>query len=259
MESAMDTPQGTPAIELRDLRKQFGDQVVLNGITLRVDAGETVAVLGRSGTGKSVLLKLLVGLQKPDSGVIRIRGQEIAALAEPALNAVRAGIGFLFQEAALYDSLDVGDNVAFPLRHRPVNGDRGAGDPPDVAQRVTELLSFVGLEDARAKMPAALSGGMKKRVGLARALALQPDILLFDEPTSALDPITASEIEALILRLRKEQHVASVVVTHDLRSARRIGDRLAFIHKGVFVFDGPPDALKESKHPFVTQFLQEAS
>jgi len=254
----MDTPHGTPAIELHDLRKQFGQQVVLNGLTLRVDPGETVVVLGRSGTGKSVLLKLLVGLQKPDSGVVKIRGQEITALAEPALNKVRAGIGFLFQEAALYDSLDVGDNVAFPLRHRPVNGDK-AGDAPDISARVTELLSFVGLEDAKAKMPSALSGGMKKRVGLARALALQPDILLFDEPTSALDPITGAEIEELILRLRKEQHVASVVVTHDLRSARRIGDRLAFIHEGVFVFDGPPDALQQSTHPFVVQFLKEAS
>lgn len=255
----MDTPRGTPAIDLRDLRKQFGQQVVLNGITLRVDAGETVVVLGRSGTGKSVLLKLLVGLQKPDSGVVRIRGEEITTLSEPALNAVRAGIGYLFQEAALYDSLDVGENVAFPLRHRPVNGGRTTVDPPNVAERVTELLSFVGLEDARAKMPSALSGGMKKRVGLARALALQPDILLFDEPTSALDPITGAEIEALILRLKKEQHVASVVVTHDLRSARRIGDRLAFINEGVVVFDGPFDALQKSADPFVSQFLKEAS
>jgi phospholipid/cholesterol/gamma-HCH transport system ATP-binding protein len=255
----MDSPHGTPAIDLRDLRKQFGQQVVLNGITLRVDPGETVVVLGRSGTGKSVLLKLLVGLQKPDSGVVRIRGQEITTLGEPALNAVRAGIGFLFQEAALYDSLDVADNVAFPLRHRPAKAGRSTGAPPDIAERVTELLSFVGLEDARDKMPATLSGGMKKRVGLARALALRPEILLFDEPTSALDPITAAEIEALILRLQKEQHVASIVVTHDLRSARRIGDRLAFIHEGTVVFDGPPDALERSTDPFVSQFLQEAS
>jgi phospholipid/cholesterol/gamma-HCH transport system ATP-binding protein len=249
----------TTAIDLRDLRKTFGSQVVLDGLQLKVRHGETLAVLGRSGTGKSVLLKLLVGLQKPDSGSIRIHGREITGLAEAELNAVRASVGFLFQDAALYDSMAVGDNVAFPLRHRHVADSRVVPTSADQDHRVAELLSFVGMQDAAAKWPAELSGGMKKRVGLARALALGPDILLFDEPTAALDPITGSEIEALILKLQREQHVSSVVVTHDLRSARRIGNRLAFIHEGAFVFDGTFDELQRSTHPFVAQYLREAS
>jgi phospholipid/cholesterol/gamma-HCH transport system ATP-binding protein len=240
------------AVELQNLHKRFGDQVVLNGISLRVTQAETLAVLGRSGTGKSVLLRLVIGLQAPDTGSILIHGQDIAQLSPDALNAVRTKVGYLFQDAALYDSMTVEDNVAFPLRHhRATNGLA----PTD---RVRELLTFVGMDDDRRKMPAEISGGMKKRVGLARALALQPDILLFDEPTAGLDPITAGEIEALIVKLRTEQRVASIVVTHDLHGAKAIADRVVLLHEGTIALEGTFDELRQSTEPFVSQFVRAA-
>ena len=251
--------QANAAVEVQVLRKRFGDQKVLDGITLTVQQGETLAVLGRSGTGKSVLLKLLVGLEKPDAGSIRIHGQEITGLELEALNAVRAKVGFLFQEAALYDSLSVAENVAFPMRHRRQTDQASRQAPADPAARVTALLSFVGMEEAAAKMPAEISGGMKRRVGLARALALQPDILLFDEPTAGLDPITAVEIETLILKLRHEQGVTAIVVTHDVRGAKHVADRLALLHEGAIVIEGTFADLERSRDPFVSQFLREAS
>jgi phospholipid/cholesterol/gamma-HCH transport system ATP-binding protein len=249
----MERQVATAAVELRDLHKSFGSQQVLRGVSLRVKQGETLAVLGRSGTGKSVLLKLLIGLQRPDSGTICLHGQEIAQLSRDDLNALRAKIGFLFQEAALYDSLSVADNVAFPLRHHSDTAES------DVGQRVNALLEFVGMDRDRDKLPSEISGGMKKRVGLARALALKPDIVLFDEPTAGLDPITAVEIESLILTLRKEQHVASIIVTHDLRCARTVATRVALLQDGRVAIDGTFDDLARSTHPFVAQFLQAAS
>src|SRR5438876_8899684 len=221
---------GAP-IEVNDLHKSFGDQTVLNGMNLKVDQGETVTVLGRSGTGKSVLLKLIIGLQKPDSGSIQIHGQEITDLPMEKLNEVRRKVGFLFQDAALYDSLSIEENVAFPLRRQNTLSAKDQND------RVRELLSVVGMEGDSSKMPSEISGGMKKRVGLARALALEPDILLFDEPTAGLDPITASEIEELILRLQKERQTASIVVTHDLHGARTVCDRLALLHEGAILIE----------------------
>jgi phospholipid/cholesterol/gamma-HCH transport system ATP-binding protein len=239
-------------IDLHDVHKSFGAQQVLRGLTLSVADGETVVVLGRSGIGKSVMLRLLVGLDTPDSGSVCIHGQDITALRGDALSDARAKIGFLFQDSALYDSLTVEENVAFPIRHRR-----------DVAKadkhgRVKELLSFVGMEQEATKMPADLSGGMKKRVGLARALALDPDILLFDEPTSALDPITAGEIEDLICKLQKERHVTSLVVTHDIRGAGHYANRMAFVDQGTIAAVGTLDQLRQSRHPFVTEFLREA-
>ena len=246
----MDGSEHQSAIVVRQLEKRFGSQTVLNGIDLTIGKGETVAVLGRSGTGKSVLLKLLVGLQKPDSGSIQIHGQEITALPPEELNELRSRIGFLFQEAALYDSLTLEENVAFPLKHHKNHKQAHQA-------RARELLAVVGMEKDLDKMPSQISGGMKKRVGLARALALEPDIVLFDEPTAGLDPITAGEIEELILELQKERQMSSVVVTHDLHGARVVADRLALIHEGNILIEGTFDDLKGSSHPFVTQFLRE--
>jgi phospholipid/cholesterol/gamma-HCH transport system ATP-binding protein len=244
---------GERPVVLRGLRKSFGDQMVLNGIDLAVGRGETLAVLGRSGTGKSVLLKIIVGLQKPDAGSVMIHGQEIAGLHLDKLNEIRKKMGFLFQQAALYDSLTVEENVAFPLRHNT--------EMPESEQRdhVKKLLASVGMEADLKKMPSDISGGMQKRVGLARALALEPDILLLDEPTAGLDPITSGEIDELILKLQKEHHMASIVVTHDLQSAKTIAGRLALLDQGNVVIEGSFEDLEKSHNPFVTEFMKRDS
>jgi len=247
----MHSQESQSAVALKNLHKSFGSQTVLNGIDLQVRRGETLAVLGRSGTGKSVLLKLIIGLQKPDSGSIQVHGEEITELSLERLNEIRTKVGFLFQEAALYDSLSVEENVAFPLKHFEQTS---AADSKD---RVRELLSIVGMEEASNKLPSQISGGMKKRVGLARALALDPDILLFDEPTAGLDPITAGEIEELILKLKKERELASVVVTHDLHGAKTMADRLALLHEGNILIEGTFEDLRHSEDQFVSKFLRE--
>jgi phospholipid/cholesterol/gamma-HCH transport system ATP-binding protein len=243
--------RSNPPVVVKGLRKSFGAQKVLNGIDLAVDKGETVAVLGRSGTGKSVLLKLLVGLQPPDDGSICIQGEEITGLETRRLNEIRKKIGFLFQQAALYDSLTVEENVAFPLsRHSKVP----AGERRD---RVRELLASVGLEEGLQKLPSEISGGMQKRVGLARALALDPEILLFDEPTAGLDPITASEIDELILKLQRERQISSIVVTHDIHGAKAFSDRMLFMNEGTVVAEGTFEELQDSRESFVAEFLKE--
>jgi phospholipid/cholesterol/gamma-HCH transport system ATP-binding protein len=244
---------GGPRVLLRGLHKSFGSQIVLDGIDLTVESGETLAVLGRSGTGKSVLLKLIIGLQKPDSGSVRIQGQEITLLALDAMNEIRKKMGFLFQHAALYDSLTVEQNVAFPLsRHtKMTESEQGI--------RVRELLTSVGMEGDLKKMPSDLSGGMQKRVGLARALALKPAILLLDEPTAGLDPLTSGEINELILKLQEEHDMASIVVTHDLHSAKTIADRLALLHEGKVLIEGTFNELEKSDNEFVSEFLRHDS
>jgi phospholipid/cholesterol/gamma-HCH transport system ATP-binding protein len=242
---------GAPAVAVENLRKSFGSQKVLNGISLTVSRGETLAVLGRSGTGKSVLLKLIIGLEKPDSGSVRIHGQDIAGLVLDRLGEIRKTMGFLFQHAALYDSLTVEQNVAFPLEHHRKEMSRS-----ERSDRVKELLAEVGMEGNLAKMPSDLSGGMQKRVGLARALALEPDILLLDEPTAGLDPISSGEIDDLILKLQAEHHMASVVVTHDLHSAKAIADRLALLNEGKVVIEGSFEELQNSDIEFVREFLK---
>jgi phospholipid/cholesterol/gamma-HCH transport system ATP-binding protein len=240
-----------PVVAVEDLYKSFGSQMVLNGISLTVKRSETLAVLGRSGTGKSVLLRLIIGLQKPDSGSIRIHGQDIAGLALDQLGEIRKKMGFLFQHAALYDSLTVEQNVAFPLVHHKKEMSKS-----EKGDRVMRLLAEVGMENDLAKMPSDISGGMQKRVGLARALVLEPDILLLDEPTAGLDPISSAEINDLVLRLQQEHHMASVVVTHDLHSAKTIADRLALLNEGNVVIEGSFAELQESDIHFVREFLR---
>jgi phospholipid/cholesterol/gamma-HCH transport system ATP-binding protein len=249
----MKTTNGNPAICVRELVKSFGEQVVLNRIDLEVSRAETLAILGRSGAGKSVLLKLIIGLQKPDAGSIEVTGEQISELSLDGLNQVRKKIGFSFQYSALYDSLTVEENVAFPLkRHTDMS-------TAERRCRVQELLSRVGMEDAAAKLPAEISGGMKKRVGLARALALNPEIMLLDEPTAGLDPITAGEINDLLLSLQEELSMSAVMATHDLHSARTVSNRLALLHEGNILIEGSFEVLKQSDHPFVLEYLKQVS
>jgi phospholipid/cholesterol/gamma-HCH transport system ATP-binding protein len=242
-----------PPVVVKGLRKSFGAQKVLNGIDLAAAPGETLAVLGRSGIGKSVLLKLIIGLQAPDSGSITIGGQEIIGLEVNELNQIRKKIGFLFQQAALYDSMTVEENVAFPMRRNTkLSG-------TELKQRVQELLASVGMDEHRRKLPGEISGGMQKRVGLARALALDPEILLFDEPTAGLDPITATEIGKLIVEMKNKRGITSVIVTHDIHGAKEFADRLALINEGLIQTEGTFEDLQRSRDPFVRQFLREAA
>jgi phospholipid/cholesterol/gamma-HCH transport system ATP-binding protein len=247
----METEQAP--IVVKDLRKKFGAQQVLDGLSLQVARGETVAVLGRSGTGKSVLLKLIVGLHAPDAGSVQIHGEDITHLEVTRLNEIRKKIGFLFQQAALYDSLCVEDNVAFPL-------ERHTGMPPrERKQRARELLANLGMENDLEKLPSELSGGMQKRVGLARALALDPDVLLFDEPTAGLDPITAAEIGKLIVQLKQQRKMTAVVVTHDIRGAKTFADRLVLLHEGKIRAEGAYADLQKSREGFVAQFFNDGA
>ncbi len=239
------------AVAVQDLHKSFESQHVLNGISLTVGRGETLAVLGRSGSGKSVLLKLIIGLDKPDSGSVRIHGADIAGLALDQMGEIRKKMGFLFQHAALYDSLTVEQNVSFPLEHH-----KKEMSSSERSDRVRELLAEVGMQDGFGKMPSDISGGMQKRVGLARALALAPDILLLDEPTAGLDPISSGEIDDLVLKLQEEHHMASIVVTHDLHSAKTIADRLALLNEGNVVIEGNFEELQKSDDKFVKEFLK---
>jgi len=226
---------------------------VLDGIDLAVRRGENVAVLGRSGAGKSVLLKTLIGLQSADAGSIRIFGHEISNLSTAEINRIRSHMGFLFQQAALYDSLTVEENVAFPLK-------RLSELPPERQQRrVRELLEAVGMDDHRHKFPSEISGGMQKRVGLARALALDPEIVLYDEPTAGLDPITGAEIARLILDQATCRQTTGIVVTHDIPATRIFADRMVLLHQGRFVAEGTYDGLHHSRDPFVRDFLREAA
>jgi phospholipid/cholesterol/gamma-HCH transport system ATP-binding protein len=240
-------------IAITHLSKSFGTQKVLDGIDLTIPRGQTLSLLGRSGTGKSVLLRLLVGLDQPDSGSIRIDGEEITSLGMDQLNKIRQKLGFVFQDAALYDSLTIAENVEFPLkRQRKLS-------PSERNQKVQQLLASVRLEGVRDKLPSEISGGMKKRAGLARALALDPAIVFFDEPTAGLDPITAAEIGQLITELGKQRGVTSVVATHDMHSVRCFSDRAVLLDKGKVIIDGSFDDLRNSKAPLVAEFLSDAT
>lgn len=240
-------------IAIRGLRKRLGGRWVLDGVDLDIPDGKTVVVMGRSGTGKSVLLKHVIGLMQPDAGQIEVDGEPIVGLGEGELNRVRKRFGMLFQGAALFDSLSVGENVALPLREHTKLPDA------EIRRRVAERLDWVGLEGIEDMKPASLSGGMRKRVGLARALSLDPAYILYDEPTTGLDPIMADVINRLIRSLQQRIGVTSIVVTHDLASAYHVGDLMAMLHEGHVKFTGSPEELRAASDPFVRQFVEGTS
>jgi phospholipid/cholesterol/gamma-HCH transport system ATP-binding protein len=241
--------QGEPAIHLDGVSKSFGDRAVLKNVTIEVPQGKAFCLLGRSGTGKSVTLKHIIGLLKPDSGRVFVHGRDVTVLGRHELSEVRRSMGFLFQSSALFDSITVGENVAFPLRRHT---DWRSSKILDVARA---RLADVGLEKEFDKMPSDLSGGMRKRAGLARAMALDPDILLVDEPSAGLDPITAREIDDLLSE-QKKKGTTLVVVTHNIPSARHVGDELAMLHEGALIARGTPDELERSGHPLVQAFMR---
>ena len=243
----------SPAIRLDHVTKAFGALKVLDDVSLDIPRGHALVILGRSGTGKSVTLKSIIGLLRPDAGRVFVDDQDITTLSGRELATVRKRIGFLFQHAALFDSITVGENVAFPLRRHSQR------DDADIRARVEELLGQVGLEGTTDKMPGDLSGGMRKRAGLARAMALRPPILLVDEPSAGLDPVTAGEIDDLLVGLNEQADTTLVVVTHNIPSARRIGDELVFLHEGRILIRGDTEALEHSEHPMVRAFMKSES
>ena len=244
---------GTPSsnlIEVRDLRKAIGGQEILRGVNIDIPKGETLVLLGQSGGGKSVFLRHLIGLMRPLSGSIRIEGEEIARLDERQLEPVRRKIGMLFQDGALFDSMSVFDNIAFPLR------ERGERDEKVIREKVARSLELVSLQGQEKKMPVNLSGGMRKRASLARAIISEPSCILYDEPTAGLDPIVSDTINKLIRRLQSQLRVTSIVVTHDMISTDHIADRVALLKEGRIHFDGTLNALHSSTDPVITDFIE---
>jgi len=241
---------GGALVRLVDVHKRFDDLVVLDGVDLALVEGQTTVIIGESGAGKSVILKHIVRLLRPDSGEIYFRDLRIDELSERRLAPIRPQFGFLFQLSALFDSMTVGDNVAFPLRIHTRRTRR------EIEAIVRQKLTMVGLDGIQGKWPAELSGGQKKRVALARSIALDPELILYDEPTTGLDPPRADEINELILKLQRELKVTSVVVTHDMASARKVADRILMIHRGKFIFDGTSASIRETKDPRVRCFVE---
>jgi phospholipid/cholesterol/gamma-HCH transport system ATP-binding protein len=236
-------------IEVRDVTKSFGTQQVLRGVSLDIQRGEAVVIIGRSGGGKSILLKHLIGLLQPDSGVVRVDGEDITAMNERSLLRVRRKYGMLFQMAALFDSLTVEENVGFVLRRQ------GLESETEIRRRIAEALEMVELPGIGHKMPSELSGGMRKRVGLARAIVYRPEIVLYDEPTTGLDPIAADNIDRLIRRVWETLHVTSIAVTHDMKSARTISNRILMLHEGRIYAEGPTSEMLESTDPVIYRFV----
>jgi phospholipid/cholesterol/gamma-HCH transport system ATP-binding protein len=240
-------------IEVRNLEKSFGSHKILDGVNFSIDKGESVVIIGRSGGGKSVLLKHLIALLKPDEGEVLIEGENIVPMNERELLRVRRKFGMLFQGAALFDSMTVAENISFAFRR-----DRSLPEE-EIAKRVAHVLDMVDLPGIEEKNPSELSGGMRKRVGLARAIVYQPQIVLYDEPTTGLDPMASDSIDKLILRVRDRLDVTSVVVTHDMRSARRLGQRIMMLHEKRIYATGTPDEIFDSKDPIVRQFVEGTS
>ncbi|MBV8780366.1 MAG: ABC transporter ATP-binding protein [Phycisphaerae bacterium] len=237
-------------IELRNISKRFGRLVVLDHLTLNIEAGKSIVIIGPSGTGKSVLLKHIVGLLRPDSGEVWFDGHRVDNLSENALMVMRQRFGFLFQMGALFDSQTVEENVGFPLT------EHSHKSPDEIHQIVIDKLGLVGLPELGPKMPGQLSGGQKKRVALARAIALDPQVILYDEPTTGLDPVRADVINELIVRLNQRLNVTSVTVTHDMASAFKIADRIVMLHDGKMIFDGTPTEVQTTDNPVVKRFVR---
>jgi len=240
-------------IEIINLSKSFGDNKVLDNLNLTIDSGETMVIIGRSGCGKSVLLKHMIGLLRPDLGQVIIDNNDVSRMDEKHLDRLRLSFGMLFQGAALFDSMTVGENVGFALREHTDTEEKV------VQEKVARALELMGLRGIERLMPAELSGGMKKRVGLARAICNDPDIILYDEPTTGLDPIMADAINDLIVELNHRLKVTSIVVTHDMVSAYKVADRIAMLHKGKIIAIGTPHEIKNTKDPAVRQFITGAS
>lgn len=236
-------------IEFQDVHKAFGSKRVLEGVSLRIRDGETVVIIGYSGSGKSVALKHIVGLLHPDAGDVIVDGQAVATLDRAALTAVRQGIGYVFQFAALFDSMTVAENVGLGLRRRGLSAE-------EIEERVREALALVDLSGTGERLPAELSGGMRKRVGIARAIALRPRYILYDEPTTGLDPVTSAVIDRLMVRTREHLGVTGVVVTHDMRSAYTVGDRIAMLYEGRIRQVGTVTEIQETEDPLVRQFIE---
>jgi len=243
-----DGPTGS-GIRLDAVSKAFGDRVVLNGIDLHIPSGQVTAIIGRSGTGKSVLLKHIVGLLTPDAGRVLVDDTDVDSLDEDGLATLRRRFGYVFQFAALFDSMTIGDNIRLGLRRRGL-------DPSEIERRVTESLAVVALPDAAMRLPAELSGGMRKRAGIARAIALQPDYILFDEPTTGLDPVTTATMDTLMQRVRRDTGATMVVVSHDMRSVFAVADQIAMLHEGKIRAAAPRDAFRAIDDPIVQDFLE---
>jgi len=237
-------------IELRDVHKHFDAQKVLDGVSLQIRKGQTAVIIGASGTGKSVLLKHMVGLLRPDAGAVFYRGRRIDNEPEKELAKWRRHFGFLFQLSALFDSMSAGDNVAFPIVQQAKMSRH------EIQEVVSEKLRLVGLDGIQKKMPAELSGGQKKRVALARALAMDPSVILYDEPTTGLDPIRADVINELLIKLQRELHVTSIVVTHDMASAYKVADRILMLYHGKFIFDGTCEDVRSCGDDRVRRFIE---
>ena len=246
--SAQESPNGS-MIAVQGLVKKIGDQEILRGVDLDVGRGETLAIIGRSGGGKSVLLKHLIGLMRPNAGEIWIEGQNIIKMSERDLASIRQKVGILFQGSALFDSMTVAENIAFPLK------EAGERDPKILRKKVSEMLEIMEMPGQEDKMPVNLSGGMKKRVGLARSIVRQPSCILYDEPTSGLDPVVSDSINKLIRRLQERLGVTSIVVTHDMKNAFHVADRIAYLHEGRIYFHGTPEELRESSDQLIQDFL----
>jgi len=236
-------------LEIRNLHKAFGPKVILKGLDLEVYEGEVLCIIGKSGTGKSVVMKHLVGILQPDQGDIFVDGINYTEAGEEERIRIQEKYCILFQGAALFDSMNIYDNIAFGMRRKDIPEE-------EIARQVPELLEEVGLRNIEKKKPSELSGGMQKRVGLARAIAIRPEIMLYDEPTTGVDPITGGAVDRLILKMRDKHRITSLVVTHDMKSAYRIADRVAMLYEGKIIFTGTPEDVQQSDNPYVRQFIE---